>query len=133
MRGPGDLLVARQLPHLTEYARQLRARQTKPESLLWSVLRSRRLCNLKFRRQHPIPPYIADFVCIAKKLVVEIDGGYHDGLDDVDLERQQRIESHGWHVIRFHNEDVLEDVESAAIAIARQLDLEAEFRVRRKS
>ncbi|MEO1994435.1 MAG: DUF559 domain-containing protein, partial [Planctomycetaceae bacterium] len=49
---------------LTNSARDLRARQTMAESLLWSVLRGRRLCGLKFRRQHPVPPFIADFACI---------------------------------------------------------------------
>jgi adenine-specific DNA-methyltransferase len=68
----------RQDPKLTAKARALREAQTQAESLLWNVLRARRLCGLKFRRQFPIAPFIVDFACVARKLVVEIDGGYHD-------------------------------------------------------
>ena len=109
----------RQEPKLTEHARELRARQTKAESLLWAVLRGRRLCGLKFRRQYPIEPYIADFACVDKRIVVELDGGYHDYIDDKDQIRQKKLESLGWKVIRFPNEDVLEDVEAVAVAIAK--------------
>jgi very-short-patch-repair endonuclease len=123
----------RQHPELTEKARDLRARQTKAESLLWNVLRGRRLCRLKFRRQYPIPPFIVDFACIEKKLVIEIDGGYHDYVYANDLSRQARIEAEGWTVIRFSNEDVLEDVEAVAIAIARHLKMKLEFRRRKPS
>lgn len=68
----------RQNPVTTQRARELRARQTKAESLLWQVLRGRRLCGLKFRRQFPIEPWIVDFACVEHKLVVELDGGYRD-------------------------------------------------------
>ncbi|MEO2026978.1 MAG: DUF559 domain-containing protein [Fuerstiella sp.] len=121
----------RQNPDLTENARDLRARQTEAESLLWAVLRGRRLCGLKFRRQYPIEPFIADFACIEKKLIIEIDGGYHDCVFEEDKSRQKRIESEGWDVIRFSNEDVLGDVEAVAIAIARHLKLEPVFRGRK--
>lgn len=121
----------RQDPELTEKARDLRVRQTEAESLLWYVLRGRRLCGLKFRRQYPIRPFIADFACIEKKLVIEIDGGYHDCVAAEDASRQRKIEADGWTVIRFSNEDVLENVEAVAIAIARHLQLEPEFRGRR--
>ena len=112
----------RQDQKLTEKARDLRARQTEAESLLWGALRARRLCGLKFRRQYPIDPFITDFACIRKKLVVEIDGGYHDFVYENDKSRQGRIEDEGWDVIRFRNEDVLENVEAVAIPIAKQLE-----------
>ena len=115
-------------PRLTEYARELRKRQTEAESLLWYVLRGRRLCGLKFRRQYPIKQFIADFACLAEKLVVEIDGGYHDFVYEGDTKRQCEIESAGWTVIRFSNDEVLSDVEAVAIAIGRQLKLDPEFR-----
>lgn len=118
----------RQDPELTKRARDLRARQTKAESLLWYVLRGRRLCGLKFRRQFPIGPFIADFACIETKLVVEIDGGYHDYVYEDDDSRQQKIEAAGWNVIRFSNEDVLDDVEAVGIAIAKYLEIEPTFR-----
>lgn len=115
----------------TMRARDLRARQTEAESLLWYVLRGRRMCGLKFRRQHSIEPFIVDFACVEKKLAVEIDRGYHDYVYHDDLSRQQKIEDEGWSVIRYTNEDVLDDVEAVAIAIAKQLGMEPEFRGRK--
>jgi adenine-specific DNA-methyltransferase len=89
------------------------------------------MCGLKFRRQFPIEPFIADFACVEKHLVVEIDGGYHDYVYEHDESRQKTIEGQGWKVIRFSNEDVLGDVEAVAIAIARHLGMEPRFRRRR--
>jgi very-short-patch-repair endonuclease len=108
-------------------ARELRQRQTKAESLLWEVVRAKRLCGLKFRRQYPIGPFFAEFACVARKLIVELDGGYHDYQYADDLARQKFLEDQGWSVIRFSNEDVLKDVESVAISIARQLGLDLSF------
>ncbi len=121
----------RQKPRSTARARDLRARQTEAESLLWYVLRGRRLCGLKFRRQFPIEPFLVDFACVDRRLVVEIDGGYHDYVYEEDQSRQQKIEAKGWQVIRFSNEEVLGDVEGVAMAIARHLGLEPEFRGRK--
>jgi very-short-patch-repair endonuclease len=67
---------------------------------------------LKFRRQHPIGPYFADFACASHHLVVELDGEYHDHIQGDDLERQRVLESQGWEVLRFANADVLDDVEA---------------------
>ncbi|MBC8289927.1 MAG: endonuclease domain-containing protein [Planctomycetes bacterium] len=123
-------MTRRQDPQLTENARELRVRQTEAESLLWCALRGRRLCGLKFRRQYPIEPFIADFACIEKKLVIEIDGGYHDYVYENDLSRQKKIEAEDWAVIRFSNEDILDDVQAVAIAIAKFLGIQPEFRRR---
>ncbi len=95
------------------------ANSTKPETLIWTVLRSRKLEGLKFRRQHSIEPYIADFVCLDLKLIVEIDGEHHDDIYPADQRRQAYLESKGYRVIRFNNVDVLEDVEGVAIAIRK--------------
>ncbi|MBM83297.1 MAG: DNA methyltransferase [Planctomycetaceae bacterium] len=103
---------------LTQRARDLRARQTKAKGLLWAALRNRKLCGLKFRRQFPIDEFIVDFACIQHDLVVEIDGGYHDYVVGQDASRQKKIESLGWRVVRFANEDVLDDVDAVAVAIA---------------
>ena len=124
-------MTIRQSPILTDYARELRKRQTEAESLVWYVLRSRRLCGLKFRRQHPIEPFIADFACVTEKQIVEIDGGYHDYQYEGDLDRQQYLVAKGWDVLRFTNEDVLADVDAVAIAIAKHLGLQPEFRGRK--
>ena len=114
-----------------ERARTLRTTQTVSEGLLWSVLRARQLCGLKFRRQHPIGPWIADVACPQQMLVVEIDGGYHDKVVENDLQRQRPLESMGWKVIRFRDNDVAVDVEAVARAIARELNLEYAFRPRK--
>ena len=118
----------RHTPQSIARARALRHRQTKAESLLWYVLRNRRLCGLKFRRQFPVEPFIADFACVEARLIVEIDGGYHDYTYADDRSRQRRLEQSGWKVLRFSNEDVLDDVEAVAVAIARHLNREPVFR-----
>ena len=115
----------------TDRARDLRQRQTKAESLLWQVLRAKRFCGLKCRRQHPIGPFFVDFACVELQCVFEIDGGYHEAVEDSDRSRQAFLEQQGWRVLRFTNEDVLDNVEAVAIAIARRLGLEPEFRGRK--
>lgn len=114
-------------------ARELRKRQTRSEGLLWSILRGGQLCGLKFRRQHPIAPWIVDFACVAKQLVVEIDGGYHDATQEEDLRRQRDLEQRGWTVLRFTDKDVEQDAESVARSIAVQVGLEYRFTPRRKT
>ncbi|WP_442482927.1 endonuclease domain-containing protein [Aeoliella sp. SH292] len=114
----------RQPPIETARARELRTRQTEAEAQLWSVLRGRRLGGLKFRRQLPIPPFIADFACIEHSLIVELDGGYHDYVAASDASRQSYLEQQGWRVIRFTNDEVLENLEGVAVAICRSLGVE---------
>ncbi len=120
------------IPDGFERARSLRKTQTTSEGLLWSILRAKQLCGLKFRRQHPIGPWIVDFACHEKMLVVEIDGGYHDDIVNVDLRRQRYLEALGWKVVRFTDKDVEDDAEAVARAIAAGLMLPYEFQ-RRKS
>ena len=117
-------------PLRTTRNRELRQRQTKAESLIWTVLRARRLAGLKFRRQHAIGPYIVDFACIEKDVVIELDGGYHEHQYEKDRVRQAYLESEGWQVLRFSNEDVLSDVEAVAISIARQIGVAPLFKGR---
>ncbi len=106
-------------PQSKPHRRRLRQASTKPEQLLWAVLRNRRLDGLKFRRQQSIGPFIVDFFCLEQNLIIEVDGGYHDAVYEADCTRQHFLESQGYRVIRFANEDVLEDVEAVAIAIRR--------------
>ncbi len=91
------------------FARHLRRSQTPAEARLWQALRNGQLDGLKFRRQHRIGPYIADFACEALKLVVELDGGVHRDDAQVlkDVYRQQELERMGWAVIRFENPQVI--------------------------
>ena len=108
-------------------ARELRRGQTKSEGLLWSVLRANQVCGLKFRRQHPIDHFFADFACVAKSLIVEIDGLYHDRTAEEDMVRQRHLESRGWRVLRYTSEDVEADPEIVVIGITRLLGLEYRF------
>ena len=116
-------MARRQSPKATQRARDLRKRQTDAESLLWYVLRGRRRCGLKFRRQYPIEPWIVDFACSERLLIVELDGAYHEATLEADARRESDLCRKGWDVIRFTNDDVLSDVEAVAVAIARHLGL----------
>jgi very-short-patch-repair endonuclease len=88
---------------------KLRETQTEAEELLWLALKNNQVDGYKFRRQHPISLYIADFYCHKLKLVIEIDGGYHlvEEQQVLDKERTATIEFLGLKVIRFTNEEVL--------------------------
>ena len=95
---------------MTERARELRANENSAERRIWSLLRDRRLAGLKFRRQHVIGHYVADFVCLSARLVIEIDGETHDEEAQVrDARRTEDIERAGFRVIRFWNQFVLTD------------------------
>ena len=100
---------------LKKRARGLRENQTPAEGVLWELLRNRQVANLKFRRQHQIGPYIVDFFCNDLKLVVELDGEVHSGEAQVkkDQKRQAYLESLGFEVLRFDNDQFLEDPEAA--------------------
>jgi very-short-patch-repair endonuclease len=91
---------------LFEYRRKLRREQTPAEELLWSELRGRKLGGFKFRRQHQIGRFIADFYCAEAKLIVEIDGGIHLRQVPEDSERTKDLISSGYRVIRFANAEV---------------------------
>ena len=118
---------------LKSNARDLRRKQTRSEGLLWSLLRGGQLCGMRFRRQQPIAPWIVDFACLAGRLVVEIDGDYHDATQPADLRRQIDLENRGWTVLRFSADDVEKDAESIARAIAAALGVEYSFTPRRKT
>ena len=100
-----------------QFARQLRQTATRAEDVLWQALRGRRLQGLKFKRQVPVLAYTVDFFCFDRKLVVEIDGQQHDWFATYDANRTAEIEQHGLTVIRFRNEDVLNDLDAVLEAI----------------
>jgi very-short-patch-repair endonuclease len=104
-------------PRQTQRARDLRQQIVPCEKLLWRALRGRRFAGLKFRRQRPIGPYIVDFNCSARLLVVEIDGEIHIGNEQADRDRQEYLESIGLKVLRFWNTQVYEDLEAVLQAI----------------
>jgi very-short-patch-repair endonuclease len=107
-------------------ARPLRKNSTDAERILWSELRGHRLNGASFRRQVPIQNYIADFVCHAAKLVIELDGGHHfsDQAEQADAARAVVIETQGFKVLRFSNLDVMKNragvLETIAAAVAER-------------
>ena len=127
-------MPSRQQKRVSEQTRarasQLRRDSTAPERLLWSVLRGRQLGGLKFRRQHVIGPYVVDFACHEKRLVIEVDGRYHDVVASSDLHREAELERLGWRILRFANDDVESNAENVARGIARFLGLDYQFRKR---
>ena len=102
----------------TTRARELRKNSTDAEARLWFRLRDRQLLGLKFRRQHRIGPYFADFYCDEGRLVVEVDGGQHTDAAEADARRTAYLESEDLLVLRFWNNDVLGNTEGVLEKIA---------------
>ncbi|CAH1650436.1 putative Ribonuclease P [Hyphomicrobiales bacterium] len=100
-----------------DFARKLRRQATKPEDILWELVRNRRINGLKFRRQAPLLAYTVDFLCFERKLAIEIDGNQHLADRDYDAARSVEIESHGFVLIRFRNEEVLNDRDAVVAKI----------------
>ena len=107
---------------LKEFAKENRKNPTEAESILWKCIKSRQLGH-PFRRQHIIGEFIADFACIPAMMVIELDGGYHQLPEQQvsDEQRQQWLESNGFKVIRFTNEEVIGDIEKVIKTIKRNL------------
>ncbi len=105
-------------------ARQLRHQLTDAEKALWQRLRDKQLSAFRFRRQAPIGDYIVDFACFASRLVIELDGGQHAEMSQQkhDQRRTAWLESQGFRVIRFWNNNVLQNTEGVVIEIARVLE-----------
>ncbi|HSY85483.1 MAG TPA: endonuclease domain-containing protein [Verrucomicrobiae bacterium] len=95
----------------TARAQLLRKRMTDAERRLWSKLRMRQVEGFRFRRQAPVGPYVVDFICLELKLIVEVDGGQH-AMPRADAKRTAWLESEGYRVIRFWNNDVLKNTEA---------------------
>jgi very-short-patch-repair endonuclease len=108
MRGPDR--------RTTGLARRLRVNQTDAEAKLWRRLRDRQVAGAKFVRQESIGPYICDFACREQKLVIEVDGGQHlEAL--ADLARDRELASRGYRVLRFWNNDVLDNIDGVLFAV----------------
>ena len=99
-------------------ARRLRKSPTDAERAVWSILRSRQVSGYRFRRQVPIGPYIVDFCCFELRLVIEVDGGQHMERADYDADRTAWLESAGYRVIRFWNNQVFDEAEGVRQAIS---------------
>ena len=103
-------------------ARQMRRQSTDAERLLWSKLRDRRMMNCKFRRQYPMGRYIVDFVCRKRNIIIEIDGGHHIDQQDYDTVRTEWLQSQGFEVIRYWDNDVLTQLDSVLESIGNALE-----------
>ena len=98
-------------PETFNKAKVLRNKMTKAEDIMWNNLRTKKLNNYKFRRQHPVLNYIADFYCHELRLIIEIDGGYHNNIKqaEYDQKRTDILNLNGIKVIRFTNDEVIND------------------------
>jgi len=100
-------------PVLFEYARKLRLDETDAEKELWKYLCNKRINGLRFRRQHPILYFIADFFCLSAKLIIEVDGGVHNipAQFEYDINRDNELAAYGLKVLRFTNAEVMNDID----------------------
>jgi very-short-patch-repair endonuclease len=102
-------------------ARRLRGVQTDAERKLWGQLRSRQLAALKFRRQHPIGPFIVDFCCVERGLAIELDGGQHVTQIESDAKRTLFLRCRGFQVLRFWDNEVLNNIDGVLEQIYQAL------------
>ena len=105
------------------FAKQLRRKMPRSEALLWSYIRNGAVSGARFRRQHPIGPYIADFACVAAKLVVEVDGYTHWTPEQLahDARRTNYLIERGWRVLRVTSADVYDNLAGVWETIAHHL------------
>ena len=109
------------------FAKGMRREMTDAEKKLWGGLRAHRLMGLSFRRQMPIAGYIVDFVCAARKLIVEVDGSQHGNDADVEYDRvrTEKLNSLGWTVMRVWNDEVLKNIDDVCTGIVRTIGIGA--------
>jgi very-short-patch-repair endonuclease len=105
---------------MNQRAKQLRSNQTDTERKLWARLRNRCLAGFKFKRQHPVGKYIVDFVCLETRLIVEVDGGQHS--EQRDRHRSAFLHRSGYRVIRFWDNEVLQQTDSVLAVILSELN-----------
>ena len=101
----------RTTPKVFKHAKDLRRNQTEAEAKLWSHLRNHQLKDIGFRRQHAIGNYVVDFCAPRRKLIIELDGSQHLEQEEYDTERTAFLESQGYKVIRFWNNQVMKDIQ----------------------
>ena len=108
-------------PKMMRRAAELRSNQTEAEAKLWAYLRAHRVNGIHFRRQYAIGKYIVDFCAIRKKLIIELDGSQHLEQEDYDKERTDFLESKGFRVLRFWNNEVLKNINGVMAVILDEL------------
>lgn len=107
-----------------ENHKHLRSHQTSEENRLWYLLRAKRFYGYKFRRQMPVGPYIVDFACFRERLIIELDGGQHADNVDNDNKRTAYLNSRGWRVLRFWNNELRMNEEAVLMSIIAHLTSE---------
>jgi very-short-patch-repair endonuclease len=112
----------RTTPKIFGHAKQLHRNMTLAEARLWARLRAHRMKDIHFRNKHAIGNYVVDFVAPRRKLVIELDGEQHLEQEEYDAERSAFLESKGYSVIRFWNDDVMNDIEGVMRAIDLALE-----------
>ncbi|PKO12157.1 MAG: hypothetical protein CVU39_25465 [Chloroflexi bacterium HGW-Chloroflexi-10] len=117
---PGKVPID-QHSRMHEYAKEFRKFATPAEKVLWENLSRRKIGGYKFRRQHPIGPFITDFCCPELKLVIEVDGAIHQSRQEFDESRSLWLNEKGYTVIRFSNEQVLENTKTTIIEITNMI------------
>jgi very-short-patch-repair endonuclease len=110
-------------PQIFSNSSQLRHNQTQAEAKLWQALRSHRLCDVHFRRQHAIGPYVVDFCTPRHKLIIEVDGGQHLDQQEYDIECTAFLESSGYKVLRFWNDEVIKNRDGVLRVILEAIGL----------
>ena len=95
-----------------QIAKALRQRMTDAVRVLWRHLRNRELGGWKFKRQYPVGPFIVDFICVEKNVVIEVDGGQHAENEELDTQRSAYLNKMGYRVLRFWNNQVLQETEA---------------------
>jgi adenine-specific DNA-methyltransferase len=103
-------------------ARQLRKNMTGAERALWKHIRLRQMTGHKFRRQQPVGQYVVDFVCLAKRLIIELDGGQHSQQIAYDANRSAWLDSQGFRILRFWNTQVLKEIDAVKEEILKGLE-----------
>ncbi len=119
--GLGEGMLDKGYSRPTARSRELRANMTDAERTLWACLSARKIANTRFNTQFPIGPFVCDFVSRGAKLVIEVDGGQHAVTAGADAARTRYIESMGYRVIRFWNNDVLTNLDGVVFEIERVL------------
>ncbi|MDO9260382.1 MAG: DUF559 domain-containing protein, partial [Flavobacteriaceae bacterium] len=121
VRGVGYLTGNPEIAHLLlEKAKEMRANPTQAEALLWGQLKSKNL-DFQYRQQHLIGDFIVDFVCLSKRLIIEVDGKIHDFQVEKDEERTKILEDKGYKIIRFKNEEVIGEIDKVISKIEKEL------------
>ena len=109
---------------LGQHARELRRNSTDAERILWRELRAHRFAGCKFKRQQPLGRYIVDFVCLGRRIVIEVDGGQHAEAVSEVRARDRWLNEQGFCVLRFWNNDVFEHLDEVCETILRALEEE---------